>query len=175
MECGHKMKINDKDDTLSFLTTSIKRNTAYCAVSVDGQENNKYFWRIKMLKLESSYNVYFGIDSCKGFDRPTNGDFTDELWPPHYCFASCGMAFSSKATIGGMEYGEAWGEGDVIEMVLDTKQKTLSFFVNGSDQGIAFNNIHLDDSISYHMAISMCSRHMENIKCSLEKFREYRC
>jgi len=47
----------------------------------------------------------------------------------------------------GTRYGEYWNNGDVIGTVLDLEAKTISFYRNGNDLGVAFSNIAVGDGI----------------------------
>jgi hypothetical protein len=37
--------------------------------------------------------------------------------------------------------------GDVIGSVLDVESKTISFYRNGKDMGVAFNNVNIGDGL----------------------------
>eukprot|EP01118_Nematostelium_gracile_P010664 TRINITY_DN370_c0_g1_i1.p1 TRINITY_DN370_c0_g1~~TRINITY_DN370_c0_g1_i1.p1 ORF type:complete len:398 (-),score=125.38 TRINITY_DN370_c0_g1_i1:26-1219(-) len=44
-------------------------------------------------------------------------------------------------------YGEYWANGDIIGTVLDLESKTISFYRNGKDMGVAFSNIQIGDGV----------------------------
>jgi len=62
-------------------------------------------------------------------------------------YTSCGHYYYCRANlygqngISGTSYGRQYGTGDVITGVYDTKAKTISFSVNGTNFGVAYSNI----------------------------------
>jgi len=47
----------------------------------------------------------------------------------------------------GTRYGEYWNNGDVIGSVLDLEAKTISYYKNGNDLGVAFSGITIGDGL----------------------------
>ena len=51
-------------------------------------------------------------------------------------------------------YGESFKEvGDIVDVEVDLSYKTIRFFKNGIDQGIAFDEI--PDNCTYYAAVSL--------------------
>jgi len=59
---------------------------------------------------------------------------------------SCQKAWHGGTTNDG-RYGEYWSNGDVIGSVLDLDAKTISFYRNGKDMGVAFSNVSVGDGL----------------------------
>jgi len=53
------------------------------------------------------------------------------------------------------QYSMKSRDGDVIIMELNMKRCTLSYYINGQFQGIAFDDIEKDQRISYQLAVSL--------------------
>ena len=69
----------------------------------------------------------------------------------------------------GTSYGTLrWKDNCFIKMVLNTKHKTLEFYVDGEYQGIAFENIQFDQDINYYLAVSMCTTNTDEVACVME-------
>ena len=55
-----------------------------------------------------------------------------------------------------VSYGCAYSDKDnQVKMELNMDDKTLKYYVNGEDQGIAFDNICFDNDQHYSMCISL--------------------
>lgn len=67
------------------------------------------------------------------------------------------------------DYGSKFDTNNIIEMELNLIKKILIFYVNGVSQGIAINNLLINNSINYRLAITMFSP-----KCSVSiiKFKK---
>ena len=133
--------------------------TVYGAIGIDLHcKANKYVWTFKILSLPSSGEwsdaIYIGIDnSNKSFiedDFIVPEESTTSLmyaWgTDHYKYSSRGGTIYSKIN---------WKNDDIIGMELDINKKSLTFYLNGVDQGIAFENVNLDYERKYHMAVGM--------------------
>jgi hypothetical protein len=55
-----------------------------------------------------------------------------------YCFYQDGQKGNNSSA---SAYGSAWVAGDKIGVILDTDAATVSFAVNGTDQGVAFSSL----------------------------------
>ena len=83
-----------------------------------------------------------------------NTDFATVLnnKTPFYCFMNEKTLFSIEND------GTTWGQrfsakNSIIEMILDVKNKTLSYSVNDEYLGIAFDDINFKDDRVYYMAV----------------------
>ena len=52
-------------------------------------------------------------------------------------------------------YGEKFYKDDLIKMEVNTKEKTIKYYKNDKDLGIAIYNINFKNNIKYNLAISM--------------------
>jgi hypothetical protein len=80
---------------------------------------------------------------------------------------------SQKAWTGvngaGTRYGEYWNNGDVIGTVLDLEAKTISFYKNGNDLGVAFPSIPVGDGL--YPAISLQKKQKVTINFGKTPFK----
>ena len=143
-------------------------------VSVYGKnvyQRNKpflYKWVFKIISagIEDNTDEYIsemliGIHSFNNnVEKIINDDFTMSTRHPNdtistYWAKCCNGARYSKADRFGDMYGSDWKVNDQIEMRLNMEQKTLSFLINGIDQGVAYHNMTCDDYDNTYMAIVM--------------------
>ena len=54
-----------------------------------------------------------------------------------------------------VDYGITYNNNDQVTMCLNLSRKTLSYSVNGQDQGIAYHNIQLNHNTIYKMFVSL--------------------
>ena len=52
-----------------------------------------------------------------------------------------------------VRYGAGVKIGDIVKMELNTKDKTMQFYQNEHDHGIAFRDIEFHQDITYYLAI----------------------
>eukprot|EP01084_Bolivina_argentea_P155838 271557_1 len=174
-EYGNCMTINETLDIISMRSVRIKRNTVYGMLEINPKTNTIiYIWTIKILKHNGAYNIYIGIDSSQYPFYYRNADFTNNDGNPHYSYGSSGRIYCFEDTISGEEYGKEWTEGDIIKMKLHTKNKTLKYYVNNIDQGIAFKNIEMKNKI-YHMVVSLCSKHNNAVSVQIIESQKVYC
>jgi len=67
------------------------------------------------------------------------------------------------------KYGEKFKKGDIIGVRLNCKKNTLSFTINGNDQGIAYKNL---PTAQYRLAVSLPSKWH---KCTLKSISVWDC
>ena len=126
-----------------------------------------YHWTFKIVDGPLVGDILIGIHSYDTFGKILDGDFTSssrhEMAKSLYWAICCNGMIYSNTNDNEFKYGGKYGEnarwrlGDEIEMILDMKQKTLTFYVNDRDQGIAFDDITCDNYIHTYMAVSMGS------------------
>ena len=54
--------------------------------------------------------------------------------------------------------GTKFEKGDILKMVLNTKEKTLQFYINDELQAARFDNVEFIQDKDYYLAISSCTR-----------------
>ena len=91
-------------------------------------------------------NVIGGLKSAKN-KKLLIQSFTNDINGYGYMGNDGGVQRSGRYK----KYGQQFKAGDKVTVVLDTKNKTLSFQLNGEDQGIAYKNLPAGD---YRLAVS---------------------
>eukprot|EP01083_Nonionella_stella_P166290 555648_1 len=137
----------DTGDTATYISGG--RGTVFGKFCVQMKEAMTYRWKIQIIgKLCNSMDI--GLSSSNDpsaiADNFSCGQF-------NFGSYSSGGHKHNYQSFFGKPYGKGYGSGDLIEMELNTKQRTLSFYKNYSFQGIAFWHIPLDKY--YCLAISL--------------------
>ena len=108
------------------------------------------------------YSKYYKLKEdalCIGIDASNkkyiNDDFSSRYNNKCYFYAyyDKGPKYSHKCSYNGESYGKLWEASDTIKMELNTNKKTLKFYVNNVDQGIAFDEVDFENNTKYNMAI----------------------
>ena len=62
------------------------------------------------------------------------------------------------------KYNKGFSEGNIVEMIMNLSQGTISFKLDNEDLGIAFKDIVKKDDIKYKMAVYIgCKNHCVNL------------
>ena len=162
-KCGDQILLNDDGDEAVR-----KDNSEYHASTMYGNipikiNGMRYIWTLKIGKVPNRDSIFIGIDNSN--KSCIDDDFCDpsEEFKIDYGyenFISYGWGTDKKSynTDGGqvnvVKYGELIQENDLIKMELNTMDKSLRYFRNGMDQGIAFTNVKLENG-TYYLAITM--------------------
>ena len=165
--CGDEMIIDEKMTTVSILIpqktiySKFKRNTVYGNIGITNKYNCIYSWTLKILQSDI-YDILIGIDASNrkyvavGFAFGKKDEY-------HYALSHKGRKYVYNG-----EFSKRYGKfgrcqvGDIIKMILNSKKKSLSYEVNDTGQGIAFDGIKFDDDTEYNFAVSMCSGGLRN-------------
>merc|ERR1712244_36690 len=91
-------------------------------------------------------NIIGGLKTAKN-KKLSTGKFTNDIGGYGYMGNDGGIQRSGRYK----KYGKKFKAGDKVSILLDTKAKTLSFGLNGEDQGVAFKNL---PSGEYRLAAS---------------------
>lgn len=105
---------------------------ATCLMAHNGIAEGVVAWSVCVDSAEPGAGVAVGVAD------PTEFDFHSQnlgVSPGSWCYSKTGN--SSDGVSGMRPYGVAYGQGDVVTVVLDADMGTLRFEVNGEDQGIA--------------------------------------
>ena len=146
----------------------IKKNhysSIYGNKSIQSIKQEKCRWIFKIRKNVKD-NIYIGISSSFICDEDC---FTNEE-SSNYCFATNGQKWSKGDR--GKYHLNTFNEGDTLQMILDCKRKTLSFIHNDINLGVAYDNIDIDETINYKMAVIMASKGDELELVNFEQFDE---
>jgi len=125
-------------------------------VEVDNQGNNfenvkgdvkirggKWYYEAKLLTY-GQMRIGWCTDKCAIVTNTYTGIGNDnESWAFD---GSCQKAWFGTNS-NNDRYGEYWNNGDVIGTILDLEAKTISFYRNGKDMGIAFSNVTIGDGL----------------------------
>ena len=153
--CGKSMII---DDNMTILKVSVpngklERMTGYGNIEITNRYNCIYSWTLKLVKLDI-FDTFIGIDASnkEHIDRNFTGNTTTN---GHYAINARGSKFTMKTEREVFSYGKKMNTGDIVKMEINTKNRTMQFWINGESQGIAFDNIVFDGLniiLRYHYA-----------------------
>ena len=129
--------------------------------------SNKFIWTIKISGPSSGLAIAIGIDADSSKNVEKLFDCNKNADGPFYAYES-ELFYGSRQTnlnyytpkeqsISHAEYGVSYAadnEDHTLKMELNTKNKTLRYYVNGQDQGVAINDVMLDNNEEYTLAIS---------------------
>ena len=164
----------EKDDTIADYCNIDKKqfeepdnidwihSTIYGNITIDNKKNLIYKWKFKLIIELELDGVGFGIDaSNKQFSTKDYSD--DKNKYPYYCFMD-GKSLRShnKKHINNKNkkylekiFSQQFKKNTIIDMILNIKNKTIKYYLNGKDLGIVFKEIEFNDDTKYHMAVAM--------------------
>eukprot|EP01084_Bolivina_argentea_P221568 375231_1 len=133
-----------------IMTQKKAHGSCYASVSMASTNNSIiYHYTIKILNLTQ---LSIGIDEskCKNINRC----FCRQSNSKNYAY-ECDLGYKSAWYIG--EYSERYrGErknNDIVTMIYNPCEKSLSFGVNNKRQKMAFDNVYQEKGLSYRMCI----------------------
>ena len=158
-KCGSKIHIDEGQSiatkTGQFVAASVYGNIIMPSTS---NKNVEYEYRINILsEPESGIAISIGIDDAKCLNL--NTDFCGCYKTANYgYYGEYGTIYNRQTDVSGKgdEYGESFGEGDVIKMIYNPFQCSLRFLKNGTDQGL-IEHIQSDDDLNYRLCICLGS------------------
>jgi len=104
--------------------------------------NGKWFYEVK---LTTNGKIQIGWCNSRCSVPLNTSAFighTDDGWT--YDGSS---QYSFHGNTSGTRYGDYWSVNDVIGCVLDCTEKTISFYRNGTDMGVAFTGVQAGDGL----------------------------
>ena len=136
-------------------------NTAYGNLQINAKNysNSILKWKIKILN---------DAWMCFGLDASNKKYLRAVFWSRQaakdgnkfYCYRSDGFKYSHNNTLT-VQYGERYGgdyhAGDEVTLELNVKHKTIKFYKNSEDLGIAFKDF--DGSVTYNFAVTISGRY----------------
>ena len=150
--CGPKLVTEGK--TVSTKSNIKDGNSSLGHIVVGGGKRMKARWE---LAVKHGDNIGLGVCSVVGGLKTAKNkklltqSFTNDINGYGYMGNDGGVQRSGRYK----KYGQQFKAGDKVAVVLDTKQKTLSFELNGEDQGVAFKNLPSGD---YRLAAAFFER-----------------
>ena len=145
------------------------RGIAHGDVIIDNTKNNCiYIWEFQATKRQSQ-SILFGITSSRELIRGYPGNnIRKNIF--YYYYDSDGninypnfKQYADKSDYDAEywdddesnDYGKRLANGDNIKLEFNVKRKTIKYYINNIDQGIAFRNIHFSDKTKYNIFVSM--------------------
>ena len=146
------MILNKETNTIIQSSRRQGGNTSFLTNII---EHGTHKWKFKIIKCfdKTGWGNTIGlwrIDNNK--KPPTNGIFTQGKDKGYGYCTNIAKLTSLKAGLPSDEYGIKATDGDIVEMFVDMKLLQLSYAVNGTNYGIAYN-IEPD---KYLAAVNMC-------------------
>eukprot|EP01083_Nonionella_stella_P040098 109023_1 len=153
IKIGKRCELNNTN--LRCCLTEKGGSTAYGNIIISNRCARLYKWTFKIVRKK--VHMFIGIDSNPKFMHCDFSNYYRSFSTnPNdvFCaYGSDGNIYDSVSMIA-KDYGIAWKRGDTVQMIVDTKNETLSYCVNDKEQGIALNGMQLDTK-SYRMAIAL--------------------
>jgi len=135
-------------------------------LEVDNQGNNfenvradvkvragKWYYEVKLLTY-GKMHIGWCTDKCEvqtnSYETGIGNDNESYAYD-----GSCQKAWHGSAS-NNERYGEYWNNGDVVGSLIDLESKTISYYRNGKDLGVAFNNVTIGDGL--YPALSLQKR-----------------
>lgn len=119
--------------------------------------NTIYKWYLNMVSIPRRH-IMIGIAS-KALPNKAVWETSKKDGYHYYYWSHDGTTSAVGALAGWKQYGSKFNTGDHICVVLefdDGKNATISYCLNGENQGIAYH-VHIAEDISYRLAISLCA------------------
>ena len=163
---GRNMELNENKDIMG---SHGGRNTVYGNIVITKKDRGKFIWTFKLIEPKENVIMTIGIDSsnkafvndrfyCSGYGHVFYGyQSYSEFDTGSLMMRSSEVEKQSwKDTDQGYEYGVIYSDTESqVKMELNMDDKTLKYYVNGKDQGIAFQNICFENDEKYSMCISL--------------------
>ncbi len=154
---GPKVVMEGK--TVSTASNMKDGNSALGHCVVGGGRRMRAKWEVA---VKHGGNIGIGVCSVVGGVKTAKNkklltaSFTNDINGYGYMGNDGGVQRSGRYK----KYGEQFKAGDTVAVILDTKRKTLSFELNGKDQGVAFKNLPEGD---YRLAAAFFERSQKSV------------
>ena len=150
---GELSKIHDDKKTITHILES-DWSVCYGVLKIPSKSNCIYRWKFKILSDVYSYSISIGIVNAK--TTLTHSVANKNSIISYFYFSDGDFKHCENRN----KYGIIYKDNDIIEMILDCSigrigNATLRYKVNDVDQGIAFDNIKQNKSLSYKMAVDI--------------------
>eukprot|EP01084_Bolivina_argentea_P314136 544103_1 len=133
-------------------SANMRWSTCYGSIKIPSFRKVIYCWRFRIVKKTSnmgigiSETIYTRKNKCfMGGKLNSNG--------ARYGYWHHGFKWDSE-THYLVKYYTAYGTGDIVEMILNMNNRTLSYAINDDVVNVAFYDIKTGENIEYCMAIS---------------------
>eukprot|EP01027_Heterolobosea_sp_BB2_P017628 GEZU01024960.1.p1 GENE.GEZU01024960.1~~GEZU01024960.1.p1 ORF type:complete len:483 (+),score=114.94 GEZU01024960.1:153-1601(+) len=150
---GSKLKFENNGTTLICDTQDTYVSWYTTRSEVPLQVDNQYYWEVRFEQFKptkNSWEIVVGVVSHEflAFENP-------HLLVGYGAASGYGYAFKSGEKISKNKaepYGQNSQVGDVVGVLVDLKNKSISFYKNGQSQGVAYTGI--DTSVPLYPAAS---------------------
>ena len=170
---GNYMQLNEDKNEI-YLQPSAKyelvTNTAYGNIVITKSDIGKHIWTFKIIETNKEVVMGIGLDSSNK-EFPNKDFVTDDNTHSYYVYSSYAdvESYEDIETITGeryhneavdehsytKSYGDAYtGTSCEVKMELNMDEKTIRYYVNDEDQGVAFKDICFRNDEEYKMCIS---------------------
>jgi len=136
-----------------------------------GISSGKWYFEFKQeTNTSSNRRVTVGVLSSNAGNKDSAGYFfssaTNGITTGYsFGYENWGGMKSSYASSSESSYGNSWGVGDIISILLDMDNKNITFWKNGVSQGTAFTNL---PSIELYPAFSVDASFGGSTQCSIK-------
>jgi len=131
---GRYLNLSEDGLTAKFIHTEDQWNTA---CTTYGYSKGVHYWEIAVENFKDGPNTW---RLCVGV-LPEGTDCSKQTRVVSWSFiAGSGKKVSNNAQFG-KTYGDPYGKGDTVGVLLDMDEKKMHFFVNDKPQGLAFSNL----------------------------------
>ena len=161
-------------ENYKYITKTAKgwHNTSYGSNIIPSTSRIICKWWLKIGHTnENTFYAHIGLSAAdeKKLKNPINcSNFAlrDGLC---YAFWNCAPAelsykhrtfISGEFSSEGKRYGKTIKNDDIFCIELNLDDGLLRFYINDVDQGVAFDNVEIDEDVQYRLAVSMC--HADN-------------
>lgn len=126
MECFqvyNAKKIKTHQNKTKITNNGVGMSTVYGSLIIPYNTQLIHYWQFRILSIGDSQRISIGIDEsqCKSI----NNCFSNRKSTVNYSYVSSGaMCISGEKTA---NYGDSYNSGDIVTMILNGKNKTISF------------------------------------------------
>ena len=164
---GSKLSLKSGIHTIRSYGSFTEYSTAYNTVYGNIKINNccstvKYQWTFRVFRELYPRGIFaIGIDSSnKQFIDTT---FYDRRWNPNHCYSLQFEAHDITTKYSQSErkikYAPCkYKEMTIIKMELNVNLKTISYSFDGTDHGVAFEDVDFEENRQYSMALILDNR-----------------
>ena len=164
---GNNVKVSKNKKGITKINKYDWNNTSYGInqISLNSGVKYKYQWDIKIMIEIPGINFFIGLSSgcspSKGCEVPSTC--------LKFMYCSDGDLLVDSKDINWKEYGRPLDNNDIVSILLDLREMEIRFFVNGIDQGIAYNVTISDEKLRLSVTMYPKSTSVEIVKFSKQK------
>eukprot|EP01084_Bolivina_argentea_P304825 526532_1 len=180
---GSDITLLDNGTVVKYNITgySWEGNTVYGNAEINQNDYIKCIWSFQMVRLSKDPMIAVGITSAKtnvneifhtddfdcgdhwvaydNLERHTNfaNAYAYSMYDGESVIATKSLYDRHDHEYWDYDYGCVCRQGDELKMELDIQNRTLKYYINSNDQGIAVKNVQFIENTTFVMAISVNS------------------